>query len=392
MRRSTKTAMLALLLVPAAACFERPIDEELEIRFPAQGGLVMSSSVTIHESEGSNAALKERVAEARRDLEAGSDTWSRELAALHPVSERLVLDRKDGALMRTIHRVYVKQPSDLNAFLARAAGSVRLSSGDGWSELALTPLAGVRAGEAERRRSAEYVEDWSSRIARYLERTRGLYHYLDGRPDRAETCLAPLLKIGDGPSTIPEPPAPSDEEKSLIDLVQESMKDVVEMFETGESSSWTPDEIVQRANDPFPTRVAVVVPGRILDAEGFIVGEGGRLAVPEGGLFGAIASLEGTWIAPDPLVAYVRLVRSNGAEAIDLAAFAARPRTARSGAIPATVRRELEKALAPASSYRVKWEAARTSGPDPGDAAAEDDREAPDDIDWDALSKPSNRR
>src|SRR4030095_9485148 len=195
-------------------------------------------------------------------------------------------------------------------------------------------------------------------------------------------CLAPLLKIGDGPSTIPEPPAPSDEEKSLIDLVQESRKEVVEMFETGESSSWTPDEIVQRANDPFPTRVAVVVPGRILDAEGFIVGEGRRPAVPRGGLFAAIASLGGTWIAPDPLVAYVRLVRSNGAEAIDLAAFAARPRTARSGAIPATVRRELAEALAPAPAARREWGAARPSGPDPGDAAAEDDREAPDDIDW----------
>src|SRR5262245_52161654 len=200
MRPFPRATILTLLILPSVSCFESPIDEELEIRFPAQGGLVVSSSVTIHDPEEGNAALKERIADARRDLEAGRDTWSRELSALHPLSERLVQDRKEGVLTHTIHRVYVKQPSDLRALLAHDTGSVRLSSGDRWTELALAPLMGSRAGEGERRRSAELVEDWSARIARYLERTRELYRYLDGRPDRAETCLAPLLKVGDGPA------------------------------------------------------------------------------------------------------------------------------------------------------------------------------------------------
>jgi hypothetical protein len=144
------------------------------------------------------------------------------------------------------------------------------------------------------------------------------------------------------------------------------MNALIEMFEAEPSSAYTPDEIVRRANDPFPTRLAVVVSGKVLESEGFIVGKegsqgaGSRLVVPEGGLFGAIAALEGTWVAPDPLVAYVRFARSNGAEALDLAAFAARPRTARSGGTPTAVRREMERALAPAPAYRVKWAVTRT--------------------------------
>jgi hypothetical protein len=380
-------ALLALLTLPAAACFERPIDEELEIRFPAQGGLVASSSVRIAKVEGANAALQERLARARRDLEAGNDYWSRELAALDPASERLVQDRKDGLLVRAVHRVYVKQPSSLRGLLARAAGSVRLDSTEGWSELALAPLAGSRAGEAERRRAAELVEDWSARAALYLDRAGALYRYLERSPERAEICLAPLLSVEGGEGHGGAPPPPTDEEKTLVDPIEESMKDLVEMFDAGESSAWTPDEIVRRANDPFPTQLVVIVPGTVLESEGFVVEKEGRLAVPEGGLFGAIASLEGTWIAPDPLVAYVRLMRSNGAEPLDLAAFAARPRTARGGATPAAVRRELEKALAPASSYRVRWAAAPAPPEAPGGASsAPDESGAPDDIDWDALA------
>jgi len=284
----------------------------------------------------------------------------------------------------------VKEPSSLRTLLARSAGSVRLASGPGWSELALAPLPGSRAGEAERHRSAVLVEDWSARAALYLERTRALYRYLEEKPERSEICFAPLLRIegsegqGDAPGTS-APPPPSDEEKSLIDPVQDSMKDLIEMFDAGEESAWTPDEVVRLANDPFPTRLVVVVPGKILESEGFVLDKEDRLTVPEGGLFGAIASLEGTWIAPDPLVAYVRLLRSNGAEGLDLAAFAARPRTARGGATPAAVRRELEKALSPASSYRVKWASAEGAGRAPD---AEGGPGAPDDIDWEALAKP----
>jgi hypothetical protein len=115
MGRSKKPAVfarlaLAALLLPAAACFERPIDEELEIRFPAPGGLVVSSSVRIAGAEGGNAALEERLTQARRELEAGDDAWSRDLAACIRRRERLVLDRK-GTPRHAVHRVYVKQPS-----------------------------------------------------------------------------------------------------------------------------------------------------------------------------------------------------------------------------------------------------------------------------------------
>ena len=111
---------LALLLIPAAACFEKPIDEELEIRFPAQGGLVASAAVRIAKPEGASAALEERLARARRELEAGNDAWSPELAALQPLSERLVVDRHKGEIVAAVRRVYVKDRSNLRTLSAVA--------------------------------------------------------------------------------------------------------------------------------------------------------------------------------------------------------------------------------------------------------------------------------
>lgn len=374
--RSWRGAALALLLLFAAACFERPVDEELEIRFLAEGGLVTSSSVRIGKAEDGNTAMEERLARARHDLEAGDDFWDRQLGAIRPASERLVQDRTAGILTRAVHRVYLKRPGDLRALLVRAAGSVRLASGDGWSELTLGPLPGSRAGESERRRSAELLEEWSERVSRHIERTRDLYRYLEARPQRASSCLAPLFEnAGEiGASGIP---APTDEETALIDPVQDSMREVIEMFEARGGAAWTSDEIVRLANDPFPSRIVVLVPGRVLESEGFVVEKGGRLALPEGGLFGAIAALEGAWVQPDPLVAYVRHARSDASGPFDLESFLARPRTARSGATPAGVRRALEKALAPSASYRVRWAA-------PGATALEE--EGPDALDWDTLA------
>ena len=381
-RPLARRAVLALLLLPAAACFERPIDEELELRFLAQGGLVVSSSIRIGKSEEGSAAMEERLARARRDVEEGNDVWTRELAALDPVSERLVLDRTEGVLTHAVRRAYLRRPQPLRDLLSRATGSVRLDSGEGWSEIALAPLQGARASEAERRRSADLLEDWAERIALYFERTHALYRYLDANPDRAEPCLAPLLsnEPSQGGNAVAEP---TDEESSLIDPVQTSMKELVEMFSAAGGADRTPDEIVQLANDPFPTRIAVVVPGKVLETEGFVAEDGDRVAVPEGGLFGAMASLEGAWIDPDPLVANVRYARSREGRPFDLAAFAARPRTARGGATGPSVRRALERALTAATTYRVRWATA------PG--APSLDNEGPDGIDWDALA-PRPRR
>jgi len=406
-RRAGLAVTVSVLALLAVSCFEGPVDEELEIRFPARGGLVASSSVRLMKPDHASAAVEERLARARRELEEGKDAWSRELAALNPLAERLIVDRKNGEIVAATHRVYVKDPSELRVLFARAAGSVRLTSGPGWSEMALAPLRGSRAGEAERRRSAELVEIWSGRISRYFESLRSLYRYLDAEPGRAEICLEPLLAADKGPAAGGKAarPSPNEEENALIEPVQDAMNALIEMFEADPSSAYTPDEIVRRTNDPFPTRLTVVVAGRVLESEGFIVekdgGEGGgtRLAVAEGGLFGAIATLEGTWIAPDPLVASVRFARSNGSETLDVAAFAAQPRIAKSGASPSAVRSEMEKALTPAPSYRVKWTVTRADAPAVSEegtteGATAPDRapgEGPDEIDWDALDSPRAR-
>jgi hypothetical protein len=369
---------LAILLIPAAACFERPVEEALEIRFLARGGLVASSSVRIRKPEQTTAAMDERLARTRRDLETGADFWSRQFASLEPASERLVQDRTEGVLFHAAHRIYLKRPADLRALLARAAGSVRLASGEGWSELALAPLPGSRADATERRSARDLLEDWSVRIARYLDRVAELYRYADAHPDRAEICLAPLFEDETPDGETGRRPAPTDEERALAASVQESMNELIAMFAAEGDAAWTPDERVQLAYDPFPSRLVVVVPGPVLESEGFVMEKEGRWAVPEGGLFGALASLEGAWVAPDPFVASIRHLRADPSEPFDLAAFAVRPRTARSGASEAEVRRALDRALDSGGSYRLRWAA-------PPDAPTLEE-EGPDAIDWDSAS------
>jgi hypothetical protein len=74
------------------------------------------------------------------------------------------------------------------------------------------------------------------------------------------------------------------------------------------------------------------------------------------GLWEALRSLEGRWLAPDPVLYYVATARQGKDAKIDLDAFVQKPRRA-APRLPAAeeVKDALEAGLKPAPVYRVSW-------------------------------------
>ena len=155
------------------------------------------------------------------------------------------------------------------------------------------------------------------------------------------------------------------EESTLVDAVKTSMNELIEIFTVPEDSAWSPDELCRLAYEPFPARVRVRVPGDVLELEGFREDGGKGFAVPDTSLFGAIESLEGRWVAPDPFVAYVRHGRSGAGKPFDVASFS---KLARSypGPTPTAgaVREAMVAHLTSATAYRIRWSTAHLKDAD----------------------------
>jgi len=82
------------------------------------------------------------------------------------------------------------------------------------------------------------------------------------------------------------------------------------------------------------------------------------LSVRSPGLWEALRSLEGRWLAPDPVLFYVESAQREGEGALDLDAFLAKPRRSMPAhLLPAAqeVRAEVVSRLKPAPLYRAAW-------------------------------------
>ena len=92
--------------------------------------------------------------------------------------------------------------------------------------------------------------------------------------------------------------------------------------------------------------------------EGFLRAEDGSLSVQSPGLWEALRSLEGRWLAPDPVLFYVESAQREGEGSLDLDAFLAKPRHfTPAHLLPSAgeVRAEVVSRLKPAPLYRVAW-------------------------------------
>ncbi len=357
--RAVPAALAACALLLGVSCFEPPVSEEVELRFLPQGNVVVTVQVKIQPpgEEKMGRPLRERIEQTRRELASGEDYWSRRLESVGPLAERVILDREEGKLSQSIHRIFLEQPDELRPLLAGAAGAVTWQEGEHWEELALFPLPGARATEEQRRRTVAALDDWSAKVARYLARVKELYGWLDEHPDRAEVCFIALFKdfVDEGIARRAE--ELEKEERRLVKELQDAESDLLDIFSTPEDSAWTPDELFRLVYSPFPADLRVRVPGKIVESEGFAPDGERGLLVPDVGLFGAIRSLEGRWVAPDPFVAYVEHGRRQGGKkTFDAVGFARLERKTEPAATASSVREAIENWLAAAPVYRVRWD------------------------------------
>lgn len=132
----------------------------------------------------------------------------------------------------------------------------------------------------------------------------------------------------------------------------------MDVLNVPEGAAYSPDEVSHLVYDPFPARLSLKLPAAASSMEGFLTAEDGSLSVLSPGLWEALRSLEGRWLAPDPVLFYVESAQQEGEGSFDLAAFLAKPRrSAPAHLLPSAqeVRTEVVSRLKPAPLYRVSW-------------------------------------
>jgi hypothetical protein len=155
-------------------------------------------------------------------------------------------------------------------------------------------------------------------------------------------------------------------EAVLVEAVEQGMESVSQALLVGAGEAYSLDEKSRRVYDPFPAGVTIRVPGDVVDTEGFaaaatVPASAGQprtneLRVHELGLWSALRRLEGTWVAPDPLLAAVAHdLRGDREREFDLDSWLSRERRAEDTPAPAEIRRRLEEQLEPVALYRVVW-------------------------------------
>lgn len=351
---------ISVLLLTFLSCFEAPIREDLRLRFLPNGAVVATSTVRITDPEGGNPALARRLDETRRTLQEGSDPWGARFAAASPGAERFSWEKRLGLLSSASRSALIAEPEGLEAFFrdTSLAVSYTLDPGRGTAELSIVPGPSTRATRRQREEMEKKLDAWTGDVAEYLRATQDLYAYLDEKPDRARPCFGALfqerLSEKDAKSLSPLNP----DEKRKLDRLDAALRKVLDVLAVPEGGAYSPDEVSHLVYDPFPARLSLKLPAAPQAMEGFLTAEDGSLSIQRPGLWEALRSLEGRWLAPDPVLFYVESAQREGEGSLDLDAFLAKPRhSTPAHLLPAAqeVRAEVVSRLKPASLYRVAW-------------------------------------
>jgi hypothetical protein len=353
-------APAVLLCLVVASCFDHPVREDLLLRFLPNGTVVATSTVRITaDQDVENPALAQRLAETRRAILDGSDAWGARFALTDPAAERFWWEKEQGELRAASRSAVIADAERLEALFADTSVGLTYTIDGGQAELTLVPGPATRATRRQREELKKTLDTWSAAIAEYLEAGADLYAHLEREPDRARTCFGLLFADLVDERMLESLDQPTEEETASIERLEEAMREVVDVLLVPPRAEHSADEISRLVYDPFPARLTVKLPGPPVEVEGFQVGEDGELAVSGLGLWEALRSLEGRWLAPDPVLFYVDSFRQLKRAAIDLDAFVQEPREvapAHDLPSPQEVRAAIEEQLRPAPVYRVSWE------------------------------------
>ena len=351
---------LALCL---AGCFEEPVREDLELHLAADGkaDVKLTTTLSDHERED-NPVLAARLDEVRRRLLLGEDEWTPRFEGLRPETYDTAFHREEGLLAAAVQEATVdlaKDPDALDRFFSDTLVEAAYRAEDGWSELSFQPLAPGRLGRRDRARLDRAIDSWTGVLATYFRAATKLWAYLDRHPDRARPVFGQLLRNVVEDEAPPHEENLTSEEKPLVQAVEDARDRATDVLEVEAREAYTVDELSRLAYDPFPARLSVSLPGPVVESEGFAKASDGTLVVPGVDLWDALASLEGTWLAPDPLLITVRQLGSKGGdstESLSLDSVLAVPRRAADPPPTADeIRARIVSRLAPEPLYRVVW-------------------------------------
>ncbi|MFN7961154.1 MAG: hypothetical protein U0002_07765 [Thermoanaerobaculia bacterium] len=354
-----RLAAVATPLLLLVSCFEAPVEESLDLEVLKNGFVHVVSEVAITRLEKeSNARLERRLAALRREVGEGQDAWARRFAELEPVAERFTWEKRLGTLFLA-RRSAVVEPDKLARLFGDTPLRVTYTVDEERrrAELSITPGPSSRASRGERRQVEAALGEWSQAIARYLRAGRALFAYTEEHPERARACFGALLT-----DVLPDAekaalPPLGDDEKPRVEGLGKAMEEAFQVLLVAEGQDHSLDELSRLVYDPFPAPLRLRLPAPASEVEGFEKAPDGGLEVPVLGFWAALSRLEGRWLAPDPLLVYVKQRRA-GTE-LDLPGFLAQERRAASETeLPGEreVREAIEETLSPALTYHAVWE------------------------------------
>jgi hypothetical protein len=341
MRRLLIATLAALALV---ACDpERPVRDHLTLDFADDRDVKqvrVIAATSFATPQNAPRELTSRLDEQREAIIAGRDEWGVRFAKVAPENERVIFDRKRGEIERVEHSASFAR-DDLHKFFADLPVTVHLASGDGWSELAIFPASSSRASREQREHFARTMKFWTEGSAQYLAAMHAVYAYLDSQPRRAEIVFAAL--IHNDPDLLL-----TDDEKALVNTASAAMAEMMTRIDAIGEHAYTLTEEADLVYQPLSMDMTVRVPGAILTSEGFERHER-SVTITRPTLLDAIATLEGRWLSPDPLLMQLRT------KPIDITALAAEPRHSADVVTASEIEEAVTKQLRPATTYVVRW-------------------------------------
>jgi hypothetical protein len=336
-----------------ASCFDPPVEEVVELSFAPEGAVEVRVEVTIASAdEPSNPALAKRLDDLRQALLGGYDEWSRRFERVRPAEESLHWQKDDGVLYSFERRVVLAGGEGLTDLFADTGLSVFYTPSDEGSELAIYPGEAQLATRSQRRRMEQAIADWAERLAAYQGGIAELYRYMEANPASAAPCFAALLSDVADDEVVAAIGPPTEAGQALVDQVRDRFEEAWDVLLVPEGEAWSLDELSRLVYDAFPAKLVLRLPSSPREVEGFSTEED-HLSVRPIGLWSALESLEGRWLAPDPLLLYVRA--SQAESRVDLAEVTATRRRWTESLTPAEIGDAIVERLVPPESYRAVW-------------------------------------
>ncbi len=322
-----------------------PVEQSVTLAFDETGIFVTITAQTRLNNEKPGTPEAALVEETRSALLAGHDEWAVRFANADPKAERTCLDTADHELVGAEHSGTIAV-DNLQRFFSDTPLTVSVTRGEGWAELAIYTGQSTRATREQRLKVEKRLGVFSERAVGYFAALRSMYRYMDANPARAEAMFTALFDDEEA-----KRPLLSDDETAYVDKVRQWLE---LMTADDEGGSGSIDRDFDLVFNPFPAAMTVVVRGAPLAVEGFSRSPDGAIKVEMTKVLDAVASLQGRWVSPDPLVAVLNETKEQ--TAVDLArSVAGQERKAAEVVRAADVAEAVMAKMRPAPRYVLRW-------------------------------------